>query len=232
MSMGYYGIALQAAGAIIQAVAAQKASENMEKELRRKRESSAAVAKRAMDSWKELVSGSGYAQSQLDLERNAAERVAVNDSMAGMSFQGGETPIGDRRDAQVARQRGTMVARVNAYDDTMLDKAIRELRAQEKLTKIENFETGSLQVYPYQIYDAQHSADKMAKAGKMVSSAGKMMSSYSSMGGLGGSSMGGIGKSWKGGLSMQDSGITSTANPSGNWGTTPPDDMFNYQPVR
>ncbi len=63
---------------------------------------------------------------------------------------------------------GLSRAKLASYGDWQLDKAIDEIRAQEKLRKISNFAAGDADVFPYKMQDAQHAGDDWKFIGSLL----------------------------------------------------------------
>jgi hypothetical protein len=67
---------------------------------------------------------------------------------------------------------GNARANVGAYSDWQLNQAINQIKLREQLNKISNFAQGTAQVFPYRMYNAQHSMDELDFWGKTISSIG------------------------------------------------------------
>ena len=76
-------------------------------------------------------------------------------------------------------------ARLGGYSDWAINQMISNIRTQDELNRLSNFAQGTAQVFPYRMYDAQHSADELAFWGSLIASLGGGAGSF--LGGSGGS---------------------------------------------
>lgn len=76
------------------------------------------------------------------------------------------------RDKAVYDSQAQARARVGAYSDWQLDQKINDIRNSQALNQISNFAKGTASVFPYRMYQAQHSWDELAAWGQLVSSVG------------------------------------------------------------
>ncbi len=92
---------------------------------------------------------------------------------------------------------GDARANLGSYSDWQLDQMIGQIRLQDELNKINNFAAGDASVFPYKMYDAQHSADWLKFIGDLTSSIGGGAAAIGSasappMGGMGGGGASGM----------------------------------------
>src|SRR5206468_2038209 len=77
---------------------------------------------------------------------------------------------------------GMQRSKVGSVNDWQLDQMINRIRTQQDLDKISNFARGTSQIFPYRMYEAQHSMDELAFWGNLISSigggGGNMMSTF------------------------------------------------------
>lgn len=83
------------------------------------------------------------------------------------------------REAATAKLQGANRARLGAYSDWALQQAIQNIQTQHALNQIENFAGGTASVFPYRMYDAQHSWDTLSEIGQAISSLGGGSTDYS-----------------------------------------------------
>lgn len=94
-----------------------------------------------------------------------------------------------QREQAAADMSGSQRAALSSYGDIGFNYGIREQALRRALNQISNFAGGTATVYPYRMYEAQHSYDDLAKIGALISSIGNM----GSMGmGMGGGAGGGV----------------------------------------
>jgi hypothetical protein len=214
------GLAMQMGGVIVQAFAAQKAAENMKRELEQQRALQNQFIARSMKTWGGLLSGYEGANVEQTLQQSEMSRAAAMNKMQGVNF----TPSGvlsSPRDVAASGLMGGRQAAVGAYSDWALERAMKELRSREKLAHITSSANSYASVFPSEMYAAQHSRDKEAKWGKILQESGQMVTMAG--GGWGGlaKSVGGVGAagSMMGGAGAGAGAGTNTAASTGSqWG--------------
>lgn len=117
--------------------------------------------------------GSEYANQQI--QKGAGERVLGYDKEQAvpLSVKGPMTDSLHRlKDAAYAKLMGGKRAALGGYADWGHQQGINNAENQRKLHQIENFAGGTAGVFPYRMYDAQHSMDTLAMIGAAISSIG------------------------------------------------------------
>lgn len=90
-----------------------------------------------------------------------------------------------QREQAAASLAGTSQANLGGYNDALLSYGLREQELRRALNQLSNFAGGVASVYPYRMYDAQHSQDQLAQIGATIASMGKAApAAYSAYGAL------------------------------------------------
>lgn len=154
----------------------------------------------------------GAGQAGMDLAQGAQDRQALYTSLGKipLTMSSGGPPQGARQaklDQAYSTMRGQTRARLGAYSDWALNEALRSIQTQESLRQVSNFAQGTASVFPYKMYEAQHSYDDLAMAGAAISSIGGGAADYAKYasapsGGSGASVPGAYGPAWGSGYSQ------------------------------
>jgi len=197
MSTAGYGAATSIIGGELQGWAALLDKWKMEQEFDSELKRQNAFKQEALNRFGQRIPTAGSDQAYADLSSGAADRnaryAAVQQVPMGIASKG--QPQGNpQRDAATASLLGQQRAALGAYSDWGLKQAIQNIQTQRALNQIEDRAKGQAGVFPYRMYDAQHSHDVMAEVGQAISSLGGGSSDYSKFAG-GDPSGGGMGYS-------------------------------------
>lgn len=183
INMGYAGMAMGVAGQLMQlaaAVGANKAMGNTYQDQLTKQGAYRNQATRGLDS---QIAGSTAEVAGKQMAQGATDRQAAYakaDSSPLSVPTSTSTSSGDSRDQAYAASVGANRSKLGGYSDWALKQAIQNINAQRMLGQVENFAKGSAGVFPYQMYDAEHSQDTLKTGGQLLAGIG------GSMGGMGG----------------------------------------------
>jgi len=116
----------------------------------------------------------GVVQQQLGQGAQNREQQYARINQAPLGFGMQTTP----RDQANAALLGQGRAQQGAYSDMGLQQMINQLNTQRQLNQISNFAKGTAGVFPYRMYEAQHSMDDLAMIGAAISSIGGGAANY------------------------------------------------------
>lgn len=76
---------------------------------------------------------------------------------------------------------GGQRAALGGYQDWLQGQAINQLHTGQDIGQVGNFAAGTAQVFPYKMYQAQHSQDELAFWGSLIASIGGSAANYAQM---------------------------------------------------
>lgn len=175
-------MAAQAAGGVIQSVAANMAAKAMRDETAREIRRQTKYRNQAFGVVQDALPTQGAEEAKRSLAANQQNREAKYESAGQANFgQGSNGPTA--RDQVAIDLAGSARARLGAYSDWQLEQMIKRLRTQERLNKISSFSEGTAQMFGSRLSDAQHSADELGAFGAFLSSAAGAGSNMAAYGG-------------------------------------------------
>lgn len=171
--MSYVGAATNVVGGALQMAAAIQARNAMAKAYDEEMARQRGYATQAMGQFNQAAMGSGVEEARRQLGIGEQSRLGDYLRVGGVNMGLGQPNRSTMAlDLLYRQQRGGERAKLGAYSDYSLASAIQQMRNQQGLDQISNFAKGTAGVFPYRMYDAQHSADKLAMIGQMISSIG------------------------------------------------------------
>ena len=138
--------------------------------LRREMERQQGYRNEALGAFQPGTTQRGAETAETQIQQGAQHRQGLYDTVGSAQF--GTKPAATARDQASYKLKGMARARLGGYSDWALDQMIANIRVQDQLNKISNFAGGTAQVFPYRMFDAQHSADDLAMVGGLISSIG------------------------------------------------------------
>lgn len=193
------GAAAQILGQILKGIAANQAKHAMEKAFKGELTRQRGYRNEAFGVFEGAVPKYGVETAREEMGRGQEHREGLYNQVGATDFTAsqpsgfGATGADQANLAMAGQARG----KLGSYSDWQLDQMIRSIRTQDELNKINNFASGTAGVFPYRMYDAQHSGDSLAFAGDLLSSIGGLAS------GMGGLNFGGGGSGGVGGGSLE-----------------------------
>lgn len=169
--MGYGAIA-NFAGNIMQSIAASQEAKAMAKEFGKELKRQRGYQTEALGLFNPALGKQGVEQAKLDMSAAQAGRQQDYAQTQNIPVSVGGAYAPTARDQASAQMTGGLRATNASYGDWMRMQKIRQDRLQEGLNRVSNFSQGTQQVYPYRLYDAQHSMDELAFWGQLISSLG------------------------------------------------------------
>ncbi len=177
MSAGGWMAALQIAGGVIEATAANRAAQKMREETGKEIRRQAAYRNQGFVELGKSLPGQGVESAREKINQQSEQReqkyASANEARFGVGAEGPTT-----RDRMAIDMAGGNRAKLGAYSDWQLDQMIKRLRLQEKLNKIGVFSEGTASIFPSRLSDAQHSQDELGAFGAFLGSVGGAGSSY------------------------------------------------------
>ncbi len=168
--MSWAGLATQIIGTELTGWANRLASEKMGAQFTNEQNRQRRYSAEALSKLYPSVEFQGRENFDKLLGENVASRGELYHDVAQrpMSFTGGpnETDIASHD------LKSGFRSNLLGYGDVSLEKGINRLRTQQELDRISNFAGGTASVFPYRMYDAQHSYDWLAAIGSAISSLG------------------------------------------------------------
>jgi hypothetical protein len=168
-------------GGILQSVAASRAGQEMLQAMAREMQRQQEYRNLAFGTFQPALQGRGVETARQQIQEGADQR-------QGYFQQVGQSKLGVHQDS-TARGRaqyklsGQNRANLGGYSDWAIKQMIANIRAQDELNRLSSFAGGTAQVFPYRMYDAQHSQDALALVGGLISSIGGSAPAWSQFGG-------------------------------------------------
>jgi len=187
MDMGI-GAGASVAGGTMQAIAASQAAKAMKHAFERQLQEQGKYRTQAVGEFNQALPLRGVEEARNEIAQGSQNRQNFYGKFASTPLSLGSGP--SARDNAAYNLAGTARGNLGGYSDWALQQMIHNIRTQDALNKISNFAQGSAGVFPYKMYDAQHSADELAFWGNLVSSVGGSAGSWSSLFGQGPQGMG------------------------------------------
>jgi len=168
--MSYAGAA-NAVGGLIQSVGAQQSQRAMFNTFQDEIDKQNAFRMQGTSAFNQAIPGMGYEAAQQQLAAGRDRRNVAYGNILGMNTGVGNTPY-SAADMLRLNLLGQRKAATGAYSDWELNQSIDRIRLNEQLNKIANFAHGQAQVFPYEMFQAQHKGDEIEFWGKLISSLG------------------------------------------------------------
>ena len=185
------GAGANVVGGIMQTAAAGMAQKAMYSALARELQRQQGHRNEALGAFQGGTEQRSAETANQQVDAGAQKREAKINQVGGLTFGLGQPNLMGR-DKAAYKLKGMSRARLGGYSDWALDQMISNLRTQDQLNKISNFAGGDAQVFPYRMYDAQHSGDELAFWGSLISSIGGSSPAWGQMFGQApGAAMGG-----------------------------------------
>lgn len=174
-SMG--GSATGALGNFLQMAAAMQAQRNMDQQYRAEMERQGNLTTTARAALRPEIASYNIGNVEDQIATSAHNRMGAYDTAMGVpSTQAG--PGMSSSYNTLADQYGKIGAQSRAnlggYSDWQLNNQINQIKTQNALNQAANYAQGFASVFPYQMYDAAHSQDKLAAMGKWVGNLGSL----------------------------------------------------------
>ncbi len=170
--MGFIGSALGVVGGIIQAAAAQHANNVMASKYRDELGRQSGYRNQATTALEPSIKAADVGTANRQIGEGAQQRSQAY-SQANAVPLGIPTSSSQSNASDTAYNKliGGQRAQLGGYSDWALKQAIQNIQTQRAMDQAINFAHGTAGVFPYRMYDAQHSGDTAATFGKIISSA-------------------------------------------------------------
>lgn len=123
--------------------------------------------------------GADFAKT--DLKKSAADRANQYADVLGvpmaisLPYQESRSP---KRDVAWANMRAGQRATIGSYGDWALHRTLNDIQNREAIRMLTDQAAGQASLFPYQMYQAQHSQDTLAMIGAAISSIGGGAANY------------------------------------------------------
>ncbi|SRR6266496_1502759 len=167
------GAGASVVGGIMQSIAASQAAKAMAQAFRNEIAAQEKYRGQAYaGTFEPTLQQRGVETAREQIGQGAQKRQDVYQSVGQVPF-GVPSKLGPTNRTQASYSLlGKNRAQLGGYSDWALNQMISNIRAQDQLNKISNFASGTAQVFPYKMFEAQHSADELAAWGNLISSVG------------------------------------------------------------
>lgn len=172
------GAGLGVLGAVMQMVAAKKAEAEMAQTFQKEQDLQNRYQVQAFGNHQQLVPTQGVETARQDLAAGKERRVGEYNRLNENRLGGGPA---NARDQQAFALSGNARANLGSYSDWQLNNAIRRIRSADRLNRIVFNASEDAGVFPYRMFDAQHSADDLAALGQLAASAGGATTAFGSL---------------------------------------------------
>jgi hypothetical protein len=194
--MSYAGMAAGIVGNELQGWAAMLEKWGMQKAYQNEQARQNAYQQQALDKFKSGLQLAGSSQAPQMLADAAKARQdqygAIGQVPLAVTSPATTKSYNPAADQAYINLLGGDRARLGAYQDWQLAQQLGAQQTARDINQIANFAGGTASVFPYELYQAQHSQDIMSQIGQSFSSLGGAASSYGNMikppssGGMGG----------------------------------------------
>ncbi len=173
------GAGASVVGGTMQMIAAAQAARAMQQAFEREQTKQSGFQNQALGAFQPEVQQRGVETAREQIAQGSQNRQNFYGQLASAPLALGSGP--SARDRAAYSLAGTARGNLGGYSDWALQQMIHGIRTQDVLNKISNFAGGEAKVFPYRMYDAQHSADQLAAIGNLISSIGGTAGSWTSL---------------------------------------------------
>jgi len=182
--MAYAGMVTSAVGGELQAWAAVLEKHAMFKEFQKEMARQQEYRDRGAKIFQGILGQNTPATAEATMKTGRATREKSYEDVGNVPLSvapttsAATTSPGARRDKATMQMRGQARARLGAYSDWQLKQTLDNIQNQEALQQLSSFAGGTAGVFPYKMYEAQHSLDTLAMTGAAISSLGGGAANY------------------------------------------------------
>jgi hypothetical protein len=173
--MSYAGMAASVVGGELQGWAAALARQEMYRQYLKEMIRQRGSWNEALGTFNESVKQGGAETAKEQMGAGQANREAQYERVGNVPLSNTESQRSTSGQA-LDKARGELVgsarAKLGSYGDWDMEQTLRQVDTARKLNQVANFAGGNAQVFPYRMYDAQHSQDTMAMIGQAISALG------------------------------------------------------------
>lgn len=177
------GSAANLVGGIMQSIAAAKAREAMGKAFDKEIQLQQGYRNKAFNEFQPGTEQRGVEVAREQIQQGSQRRQNFYNANNNPLSVGASNATS--RDKAAFQMSGQLRGQLGGYSDWGLHQFINNLKTQNAINKISNFAGGDASVFPYKMYDAQHSMDELAAWGNLISSIGGGAQGWGQLFGLG-----------------------------------------------
>ncbi len=175
------GMGTQFLGSILQMVAARQAEAALGRTFEREQGRQNAHQQEAFGSFNGFLPSQGVEAARDALKAGSSYRMNALEQAGQQKFDHSKSTRTAQDNASYGL-KGQARANLGAYSDWQLSSAIKRIREQDKLNRINYEAQQDAGVFPYRMFAAQHSGDDIAAAGSLIAAAGGNAASFSQFG--------------------------------------------------
>lgn len=179
------GMGTSLAGGIMQAIAAGLAKRKMQQQFQSELNKQRGFQQQAFGDFSTALPAFGAEQAQRDIGSSVTQRLGDYGRVEAAPMATGAPPASAIERAMIGRGNEAS-AGYRGYADWQKNVGTREQDLSNILARIMFRSRGQANVFPYQMYDAQHRYDWLQVLGQLVSAAGGAASSFDTGGPSGG----------------------------------------------
>lgn len=172
---------LQAAGGVLQGVAAKKAQLKMFDEYKKEVKRQDAYAQEALGMLHSRVGSAGVEGAEQQMEAGRNQRLADFSNALRLNLAPTNNLSLTPQDRAAFDVTTKSRAKLGSYSDWALKQAIQDIKTQQALNQVSSFAAGTSQVFPYRQYDAQHAYDWLSSFGQALGAAGGTASNFQAL---------------------------------------------------
>lgn len=167
-------MAANVAGGAIQAAAASRANRSMFNTFQDEINRQNMYGAQEWRDWSQALPLAGSEEANRQLDLGTQQRIAGYDAAQGSPLMaaGHQPGLNTAADSVRLGLENHARAKMGAYGDWTLNQQINKIKTQQALNYISQKAQGDAAVFPFQMYQAQHSMDELAALGAMISSIG------------------------------------------------------------
>lgn len=190
------GLALAAAGAGLQSAGASQSRRAMNQRTMEELHRQAQIQRKAEAEYAQSLAQSGTDVAAEQIQQGAQERGQLYDKLQSVPLDTGAQPVGNVGSAVTLRDVAQMQlanknrAKLGGYETWMLDQAIKNARANQNLSILNQQAIRSQNILPLELQDASHAGDKLMGIGMGVGALGSLFGGYGALGSALGSGAG------------------------------------------
>lgn len=178
-------------GGTMQAIAAQQEQKAMFKAYQDELKRQGAFQQQATGLFDQGLAKQGSEAAAGYRQRGAAQRESDYARVNATPLTYGPGPT--KEDQAYLSMMGQNRADLGSYSDMLNAQAINQLRTGQQLGRVSNYAAGQAGVFPYKMYQAQHSMDELMFWGNLISSMGGAASNMAQLYGVNTNLIGGGG---------------------------------------
>lgn len=172
--MSYIGAAANVVGGAMQAIAASMENAAMQQAFNQEMRQQLGLSSQAYGQWMAGLPGQSEASAENSINAGAkkAQTLYGGINSTPLLANGGDTSPYASTDRAAIQQSGVASSKLSGLSDWGINKMINDIKTNDAINRINFRSQGLASLFPYKMYNAQHSQDELNFWGKAISSIG------------------------------------------------------------